>query len=55
MNSEFLQLTVIEMPERCPGLPIFAPFPKPERDGAKEDARTPGPCEAGDQRVHAYG
>jgi hypothetical protein len=32
INSEFLQLTVIEMPERCPGLLICAPSPKPRRD-----------------------
>jgi hypothetical protein len=39
INSEFLQLTVIEMPERCPSLPIFAPSPKPKRDAAYESFR----------------
>jgi len=34
INSEFLQLTVIEMPERCPSLLIFAPSPEPKRDVA---------------------
>jgi hypothetical protein len=32
MNSEFFQLTVIEIPERCPRLLICAPSPKPKRD-----------------------
>jgi hypothetical protein len=31
-------LTVIEMPERCPSLPIFAPSPKPKRDVRAEGA-----------------
>jgi hypothetical protein len=39
INSEFLQLTVIEMPERCPSLPIFAPSPKAKRDAAYESFR----------------
>jgi hypothetical protein len=34
INSEFLQLTVIEMPERCPSLLIFTTSPKPKRDAA---------------------
>jgi len=42
INSEFLQLTVVEMPERCPSLLIFAPSPKPKRDVAKEDGRHSG-------------
>jgi hypothetical protein len=50
MNSEFLQLAVIEMPERFPSLPIFAPSPKPKHDDAKDGARTPGPCEVREHR-----
>jgi hypothetical protein len=42
MNSEFLQLTVIKMPERRPSLLIFAPSRKPKCDVTEEGGKDAG-------------